>query len=659
MGAESSQMRNVSIGEKQLAERLRNDVVLYDGRLNNSQQKISLLEDSATSKENPFYTLDRPMARAIRNLKIYRHPYSIIKFLGSTSDKMLVTEFLIGSLEKNLKNQSEIQICLGLKNILNALIFLIESAKVRHLNIGLESIFITENGSWKLNGMEHVFKTSDITKEFLQKSRPYRNQQALSKDEDDGTALEQYAFATLCECAIQKDSQFINCDILSFLLKLVFILGKIPFVREFLSYCQTHLKHKNPSLRPLLSAILLHNYFTHDFVVIHGFLSELALKTQPAKQEFFKALNEKLKQFDETTIGSQLSELLLSRLVLLEPSAQFYLIPFLLKPQNLEDDEETSVEDGLFSVPGFVKFIVPKLKQVFRVLDVQIRLILLEHFHLYVNTFSKEELVEEILPQLLLGIKDTNDLLASRTLLCLADLIPILGANQVIGKNRTKLFADGRPQQTEFWNNDQPRSITPVISSSMDILLSSSPVDNVDISEYSTKEPSTIIINGGLPTALAPKAASIDPEDDYEDDLSTENGVENEWSWDQEGVLATENPLDIEKLHIVEENPKVVTSPIKKQNLVRPKVPDNIEDLDIKNQKPTKLEERNEVDFFSDFNMAPTATFQKPSIATTQVTPDTQGALKAAESSRLQMSSIETENDGWGNDDEWNNEEIL
>lgn len=208
MGAESSQMRNVSISDKQLVEKLKNEVVLYDGRLNNSQQKISLLEDSSTSKENPFkdYTLDRPLTRTIRNLKIYRHPYSIVKFLGSTSDKMLVTEFLIGSLEKNMKNQSEIQICLGLKNILNALIFLVESAKVRHLNVTVESIFITENGTWKLNGAEHVFKNSEISTEFLHKSRRYRNQQALSPEEDDGTGLEQFAFATLCENVIKKDS---------------------------------------------------------------------------------------------------------------------------------------------------------------------------------------------------------------------------------------------------------------------------------------------------------------------------------------------------------------------------------------------------------------------------------------------------------------------
>lgn len=204
MGAETS--KNVSIAEKQLAERLRNDVVLYDGRLNQSNQKVSIFEDSCSSKENPFnqYTLDRPLTRAIRNLKIYRHPYSIVKFLGA--DKILVTEFLIGSLEKNLKNQSEIQICLGLKNILTALCFLVESAKVRHLNISTESIFITENGTWKLNGMEHVFKSSDITKEFLFKSRPYRNQKALHSDEDEGVGLEQYAFATLCESVINKDS---------------------------------------------------------------------------------------------------------------------------------------------------------------------------------------------------------------------------------------------------------------------------------------------------------------------------------------------------------------------------------------------------------------------------------------------------------------------
>lgn len=429
MGAESSSFRNVSISDKQLIEKLPYSMMLFEGRLNH-QTSISIFEDVG-SKENPFnnYTLDRPMTRTIQNLKIYRHPYSIVKFLASTNEKILVTELLRGSLGKILKSQNEIQICLGIKNILNALIFLVETANVRHLNVCVDSIFITDAGHWKLNGMEHVFKPNDITKEFLQKSRSYRNQQSIDPNESDGTCLEQYAFGALCEEVISKDS-------------------KIPHAQEFLTYCRSHLKHKNPSMRPLLSAVVLHNYFNHDFIVIHSFLNELPLKTQQAKVEFFKTLNDKLKQFDENIVGTQLSDLLLSRLVLLEQSAQFYLLPVLLKPQTiLEDDEETSNDEFIFTTPAFIKFVVPKIKQIFCVLDVQIRLILLEHFPLYVNTFTKEELVDEILPQLLLGIKDTNDLLVTKTLLCLADLVSILGANLVIGKNRTKIFADGRPQQ--------------------------------------------------------------------------------------------------------------------------------------------------------------------------------------------------------------------
>jgi SCY1-like protein 3 len=209
MGAESSHMKNASISDKHLVERLRNDVSLFTGKLNNSQNLVSVFEDVFSSKENPFasYTLDRPLARSIRNLKIYRHPYSIVKFLSANNDKVLATEYLQGSLEKHFKTQSEIQVCLGLKNILNALIFLIESAKVRHLNVAIESIFITENGTWKLNGMEHVFQASDITKEFLRKSKPYRNQQSISPDEDDDVGLEQFAFATLCEQVIDKNSK--------------------------------------------------------------------------------------------------------------------------------------------------------------------------------------------------------------------------------------------------------------------------------------------------------------------------------------------------------------------------------------------------------------------------------------------------------------------
>ncbi|KAG5666303.1 hypothetical protein PVAND_017854 [Polypedilum vanderplanki] len=611
MGADNSHMRNVSISEKQLVEKLKYDLVLFDGKLSenhSSDQKISIFEDVGNGKENPFkdYTLDRPLARAIKNLKIYRHPYSIIKFLASTNDRTLVTEFVIGSLEKYHRGLNELQVCLGIKNILNALIFLVETANVRHLNIAPESIFITENSTWKLAGAEHIH--TNVTKELLEKSRKHRNQASIDPNENEGVGLEQYAFASLCETVIRKDSN-------------------IPFATDFLNYCSTHLKHKNASMRPLLSAVQLHNFFNHDFIIIHGFLSELPLKTQQAKQEFFKSLNEKFKQFDEEVVGSQLSHLLLSRLVLLDPAAQFYLLPFLLKPQNLEeDDEDASNVDYLFTAGAFVKFMVPKLKQVYRVLDVQIRLVLLEFFNLYINAFTKEELVDEILPQLLLGIRDTNDLLVTKTLLCLADLIPIVGANQVIGKNRQKIFADGRPQQTETWTNDQniPRSITP-INSSIDIL-SSSPVDHVDVSEH---------------IDLVEKL-TIDDEQQVEQNDMTDN--EEEWNWEEQGQ---ETEIEVTVIEEKVEIPKITT-------IVRPKIDDNIDGLDIKNKKLTKLQDDGE-DFFSDFGMTPT--FNAATIVSSPVKEEKSKNV----TDRLQMSivgDIENENEGWG-DDNWDENDNL
>ena len=54
-------------------------------------------------------------------------------------------------------------------------------------------------------------------------------------------------------------------------------------------------------------------------------------------------------------------------------------------------------------------------------------------------------MIDDILPALLLGLKDTNSQLVSATLRALADLVPILGPEVVVGSNRTKIFSDGSP----------------------------------------------------------------------------------------------------------------------------------------------------------------------------------------------------------------------
>lgn len=86
--------------------------------------------------------------------------------------------------------------------------------------------------------------------------------------------------------------------------------------------------------RPSFKDILEHDFFNQEFIKIHSFLLELPLKLDAEKTEFFKTLGNTLKSFDEVLVASQLSELLLSRMVLLNNTAQRDLLPLLLSPRQ-------------------------------------------------------------------------------------------------------------------------------------------------------------------------------------------------------------------------------------------------------------------------------------------------------------------------------------
>lgn len=281
--------------------------------------------------------------------------------------------------------------------------------------------------------------------------------------------IEQYAFAVFCSEILKnlKDTKM------------------PPHTNEFKSYCATHLKHATIAMRPKLSAILLHPFFNHEFVLIHSFLTELPLKSQQEKQQFFTGLVDRLREFDEENVAKQLIGFLLSRMVLLDPTAQLCVTPFVLRPRI--DDNCAPI--ALFAPATFTKHIVPRLMNIFYVRDAQIRLILLEYFNHYVRFIGVDDLQEQLLPQLLVGIKDTNDHLVAATLRCLADLVPILGSAIVIGRNRGRIFADGRPHglPNTAANWAEHRSITPVMNNAAAeyIAASGSPMqlDHVDVSE--------------------------------------------------------------------------------------------------------------------------------------------------------------------------------
>lgn len=214
----------------------------------------------------------------------------------------------------------------------------------------------------------------------------------------------------------------------------------------FLHFCRTQLKHEQPAARPPLSAILAQPYLNHDFITVHSFLTELPLKSATEKLHFFTHLADRLRRFDEHTVGAHLGELLLGRLVLTDATAQLHVVPLLLAARSEPGTDDDTI-DQLFGVATFQRFVVPRLVQLFAVHEAQTRHILLEYFGGYVRRIGDGDLRELVLPQLLLGIKDTDDELVAATLRALAELVPLLGASTVIGRNRRQIFTDGRPAQ--------------------------------------------------------------------------------------------------------------------------------------------------------------------------------------------------------------------
>lgn len=126
-------------------------------------------------------------------------------------------------LQSVLNQQNDIQICLGLKSILSSLIFLIEKAGSRHLNVSVQSI-VEAGNQWKLMGFENLWKNVDVNIDLLEKSKCFRDQEAIDPNEikNNGLGIEQYSFAVLCETVLRKDSEYNP--------RISRIYGKIGFV---------------------------------------------------------------------------------------------------------------------------------------------------------------------------------------------------------------------------------------------------------------------------------------------------------------------------------------------------------------------------------------------------------------------------------------------
>ncbi|RMX46617.1 hypothetical protein pdam_00020965 [Pocillopora damicornis] len=365
---------------------------IYTARRSQDGLKVTVFVHEKKGKEkNRDYERISKAAQCLKTLKhpaILRHHWSY----DNSEEFCMVTE-PVRPLESVIKSLDTMEIIAGLYNVVEALVFLHERGGLSHNNVCMSSVYVSDNDwGWRLGGMEHVCRFSELTNEFLSGTRAQRDTKSISPEEKDGRvnvslktghALDAYGFGMFVSDILDTRTD----------------LGDAG--ENFGEKMQSLFLHENPQMRPQFSSLLGDEFFRSGFLEIMTFLNQITIKTDVEKEKFFSSLAYKLTAIPPRLVAKRMLPRLMSRFVLADPSAEKNFLPHLLTP--IKDGNDADYQSSNLSpvLPDelFREHCIPILMTLWSIRDGHVRMILLKYFGLYATSFEEEVLENFILPQ--------------------------------------------------------------------------------------------------------------------------------------------------------------------------------------------------------------------------------------------------------------------
>ncbi|XP_066922883.1 protein-associating with the carboxyl-terminal domain of ezrin-like isoform X2 [Clytia hemisphaerica] len=346
-----------------------------------------------------------PAKKNIQVSKGIRHPY-ILKFVNTFEDSKhmtLVTEDaapLSVAIEKQVKEE----IMIGLYNVLQALIFLHQKIGLCHNNINVSTVYVTKRGDWKLALFEHSSK-------IVQTARDSYSQDAIGYGELALSILE-----------------YLNDD-------------QKPTIK-FMERLQQSYTEVNKSNLGSLKTLVNDPVFKFPYMELVQSLETITLKQNEEKLKFFRSLIKNIHGSPSLSVCRRCIPTLFTSTVLSDPTAEC-ILDSLFASGNAETLSQSILP--LIDKEYFHEYCIPCILKLFELRDKAVRLILLQRLPLYIDCIEKNILKEQILPEVLAGLQDDDDLMVSATLRALSYFVLMIGGQAVVGSQGSKLFHNRLP----------------------------------------------------------------------------------------------------------------------------------------------------------------------------------------------------------------------